>query len=195
MYPYLQYTKVYAKVQARNRLQLELFRTDPFEGTRDVQRGCTRIFVASRDSNLDISGCQGRDRGPLPNSFQHLRFANSAVNTEKVGGNIVKFYQRRGDESWPSLQGGERGGKGHSEFWRETACDRVIGPTLSALSDKRTEKCRVEEISGDRSSDSKATFVLGEISSPRPVASTWYFDVSRSMIYFAQNRSFVRVPS
>lgn len=72
--------------------------------------------------------------------------------------------------------------RGHSEFWRETACDRVIGPTLSALSDKRTEKCRVEEISGDRSSDSKATFVLGEISSPRPVASTWYFDVSRSMI-------------
>lgn len=73
MYPYLQYTKVYTKVQARSRLQLELFGTDPFEGTRDVQRGCTRIFVASRDSNLDISGCQGRDRGPLPNSFHHLR--------------------------------------------------------------------------------------------------------------------------
>lgn len=122
-------------------------------------------------------------KGEIEGHFQTVStiFANSAVNTEKVGGNIVKFYQRRGDESWPSLQGGERGGKGHSEFWRETACDRVIGPTLSALSDKRTEKCRVEEISGDRSSDSKAT-VLGEISSPRPVASTWYFDVSRSMI-------------
>lgn len=38
MYPYLQYTKVYAKVQARSRLQLELFGTDPFEGTRDIQR-------------------------------------------------------------------------------------------------------------------------------------------------------------
>lgn len=80
----------------------------------------TKFSSLPADSNLDISCCQGRDRGPLPNSFHDLRFANSAVNTGKVGGNIVKFYQEGEGESWPSLQG--EGGEGHSEFWRETAC-------------------------------------------------------------------------
>lgn len=63
-----------------------MYNVDVLEFTSD------KIFVALPPRD-DVSGCQGRDRGPLPNSFHDLRFANSAVNTGKVG-NIVKFYQR-----------------------------------------------------------------------------------------------------
>lgn len=159
-----------------------MYNVDVLEFTSD------KIFVALPPRD-DVSGCQGRDRGPLPNSFHDLRFANSAVNTGKVGGNIVKFYQRgEGREGWKLAKfAGARGGKGTFRVLaRNRLRDRAIGPTLSALHPIK-EKCRVEEISRDRSSDSKATFVLGEISSSGPVLT-----ISRSMIQrFVQNRSFV----
>lgn len=103
MYPYLQYTKVYKHGADCNSnysepillREQEMYNVDVLEFSSPPVTRISIFLVA---------------KGEIEGHFQTVStiFANSAVNTEKVGGNIVKFYQRRGDESWPSLQGGER---------------------------------------------------------------------------------------
>lgn len=86
----------------------------------------------------------------------------------------------------------ERGGKGTFRVLaRNRLRDRAIGPTLSALhpiKEKDGEmQGRRDIYRRDWSSDSKATFVLGEISSSGPVLTISRFMIQR----FVQNRSFV----